>query len=153
MNERRKDGLLDFSIPQLGVLLLHLPRLAELHAKNRRPVSCDAIDLGLACDRGQLAGPLTDPVHTGRRKKNAWPNQRTLVPPLGVSQGERENSQHTACPLELVEARPLGVENLGQVRMERIAREEPRLRSFLPLLRVFVEVNDPLEGCEHVLTE
>ena len=97
---------------------------ANFGFQDARPASC----LAVADDRfghgDEFARRLRQPVLLGRTEKDRRPDQRRLVPCLGLPQGQGEGPQHAAGPLEPLDAcGPFGVKDFGQFRVEREALE------------------------------
>ena len=69
-----------------------------------------------------------------------------MVPLDGVPQSEGEGPKHTTRPLEPLQLRPLGVENLGQIGVEWVTRQVPLFGGASFLLRRIVQCVDPLKG-------
>ena len=69
-------------------------------------------------------------------------DQRRRIPRLGVAQRDREGPQDAARALEPVQLRPLGIEDVGQVRVEGIAVEEALFRVHPILAHSLVDPGD-----------
>jgi hypothetical protein len=118
MQERSYDGLLDLTKPQANRVALDISCATQLALDDSRPrLLLTFVLLGVR-DRHQLAQSLRKAVPAGRIQENSRPHERCVIPLLGFAQRQRERSKDASCLLEALQLGPLGVEDLGQVRVE-----------------------------------
>ena len=95
--------------------------------------------------------PTARPARARSGKRRARPAGRRPI--LGLAQRQRERAQDASGPLEALQLGPLGVEDLGQVRVERIALQVAFLGIRPLFLGLLIDVEDALERRQDVRPE
>lgn len=86
-------------------------------------------------------------------EEDAQPDHGARIPLLRLRERQGEGAEHAAGTLEALQIGPLAVEDLGQVGVKGVAPEKPLFgRRPLPA-RLFVHVQDSLEGRQSVRPE
>ena len=150
--ERGHRRLFDLAVRE-AVFGLGLARFLELAFEHGGPVVA-AIAAGRAGGgRRQVARDAGQLGLAGGVQKQRRPRERSVVPRLGVAQRHRESAQNAPRALEPIDLRPLRIENLGNIRMERVTREDPRLHCPGLLARVGIDRGHVLYGGDRVRSE
>ena len=151
--ERGDHRLFHLAVFERRLLVLDCPRLGELAFEHRTPHVAGALRHLAGGDARKLARRLGEGAVAGHGQEHVGSDQRRRVPSLGVAQCDGEGPQDAARALEPVQLRPLGVEDVGQVRVEGIAVEEALLRVHPILAHGLVDPGDAGHGRGDVRTE
>ena len=151
--EHGDHRLLQLAVVETGRVGLDLARLGKLAFDDRTPLLVRS-GVGVhAGEGGQLAWRLRQIVLARRTQKHVRPDQRAAIPPLRIPQGDRERPQDAARALESVDLRPPGVEDLGELRVKRVAVVIALLGGSLFLGGLFVEHRDAAHRRRNVRPE
>ena len=93
------------------------------------------------------------PAPVRRRQEHVGTDQGRRVPGLGVPQRDGERPQDAARPLEPVELRPAGVEEVGQIGVEGIPAGEALLGAPAVFAHDVVDCGEVADGGRHVRQE
>ena len=121
MQKGGEDGLLYFAETQRRYFGLDVARFGKLAFQDSRPLLFLAFILFRFGHIGQFARRLGEGTLPRLADEDVGGDQRAVIPSPGIAQGQGKGAQDAARALEALHIRPLGIEQLGQVWMERIA--------------------------------
>ena len=154
MQEDGDHRLLGFAaLAESRQLVLDLPGLVQLRFEQRapvRPASRGALGRG---DARELAHRLRDAPLAGLGQQGRRADEGGRVPPLGLPQRGRQRAQNAPGTLKPFELCPAAVEDVGQVGVERKAREKPLLGGRSVLGRGFFQLGQIAHDPDDVRAE